>query len=270
MIRTFYQDDIINRLAAIITYGIDSGYSYKSIEEHIVNSTFVNDLENNQYDIESKIETIVESTYHIKLDKEADISFRGLFFAESYFKLFIHYNRSFEYLFLYWPLSLFVEKYGVYHEMDFSNLKKDFELERQKTTLIRKLSSERGIKLTEVSKLTGINDNTIDRYSRDDNNLIGVSHENIYKLSTLFGVKQNIFISNIAVYMDQSIYLFDKSNEDYRNYLGYYFASFYDKRINELDFKYDNAKKCFTSKNNLRLVVVADSFTNESYELLAD
>lgn len=263
MIKTFYQEDIINRLAAIITYGLNEEYSCKAIEEHIISSPFINALENNEYDIESKIEVIVEQTYNVSFsNKQVDISFKGLYFAESYFRLFIYYNKSFEYLFLYWPLSKFKERYSVYHEMDFSNLRKDFESRVKETTLIRKLAYDRKIKLIEISKLTGINKNTIDKYSRDDKFLFGASHDNIYKLSLLFGVKENIFVSNLAIYLDQSIYLFDKRNKDYRNYLGFYFANYFDKRINEIDFMYDRNNNCFKSKQGIRLVVISDSLPN--------
>ena len=269
MIKTFYQEDIVNRLGAIITYGLNKGYSYRSIEEHIIHSSFVNDLENNEYNIESKIERIVGDTFNVSM-VDADISFKGLYFAESYFRLFLYYNKSFEYLFLYWPLSSFDEKYGIYHEMDFSNLRNDFEKEVKKTTLLRKLSLDREIKLTEISKLTGINENTVVRYSRDDRYLYSASYENIYKLSTLFNVKENIFISNLAVYMDQSIYLFDKSNKVYRDYLGYYFANYYDKRINEDNYTYDKEKGIFVSDRGVKLIVIADLFDNISIERIND
>lgn len=269
MIKTFYQEDIINRLAAIITYGLNEGYSYKTIEEHIVSSSFVNALEDNEYDNAIKIEAVVVSTYNVSLGKEeADISFKGLFIAESYFKLFLCFNKSFEYLFLYWPISSFIERYGIYHEMDFSNLRKDFESKVKDTTLLRKLAQDRRLKLTEISKLTGINENTIDKYSRDDKYLYGASHDNIYKLSKLFSVKENIFIPNLAVYLDQSIYLFDKRNQDYRNYLGFYFANFFDSRINEIDFVYDRNNNCFNSTKGIRLIVVADILDNLSQNKL--
>lgn len=52
MIKVFYQNDIIDRLAAIFTYGLNNGYSYETIEERIISSPFVNNLEKNEYDIE--------------------------------------------------------------------------------------------------------------------------------------------------------------------------------------------------------------------------
>lgn len=262
MIKTFYQEDIINRLAAIITYGLNEEYSYKSIEERIVSSPFINALENNEYNIELKIEKAVDMTYCVSLTTQADISIKGLFLAESYIKLFFYYNRSFEYIFLYWPISCFLERYSIYHEMDFSNLRRDFESRIKETTLLKRLAQERQIKLIEISKLTGINENTIDKYSRADKYLYGASNNNVYKLAKLFNVKDNIFISNLGVYLDQSVYLFDKSNKDYRNYLGLLFASYFDNRINEINFTYDKDNDCFESNSGVKLIVIADILSN--------
>ena len=264
MIKTFYEENIINHLAAIITYGLNSSYSYKSIEEHIVRSPFVNALENNEYNIELKMEKVVETTYDVSFVTKADISIKGLFLAESYVKLFFNYNRSFEYIFLYWPLSWFIERYGIYHEMDFSNLKRDYESKIRKTPLLRKLSKERQIKLTDISARTGINGHTINKYSQDDKFLYGASNNNIYKLAKLFNVKENIFISNLLVYFDCSVYLFDKSFVDYRNCLSLFFVNFFDKRFKETDFKYDSKNRCFRTSEGIKLIVIADSLSEMS------
>lgn len=268
MIKAFYQEDIIKRFAAVFTYGINEGYSYKSIEEHITYSPFINSLENNEYNIESKIEKVVETTYGVTLDKPADISYKGLFLAESYFKLFLSVNKSFEYLFLYLPLSYLIERYVVYHEMDFSNLKNDFIAKTKEITLLKKLSTQREIKLVDVSKLTGVNDNTIKRYCKNDEYLYGVSHDNIYKLARLFKVKDNIFISSLEVYLDQSVYLVDKTNEDYRNYLGLCYANYFDSRINEMDFRYDKENSYFISGKGIKLIVIIDQLQNISVSKL--
>lgn len=267
MIKVFYQNDIIDRLAAIFTYGLNNGYSYETIEERIISSPFVNNLEKNEYDIESKIDKVVESTFG-KLVSPIDISFRGLFLGESYFRLFLHFNKSFEYLFLYWPLSNFVEKYSIYHEMDFSNLRRDFLLQTKETTLLRKLASKKQLKLVEISKLTGININTIDKYSRDDKYLYGASYSNIYKLSSLLKVKENIFLSSLEVYLDKNAFLDHESNNDYKNYLGLFFASYYDKRIGQLDFSYEKDENCFKSKNGLKVIVISDLLSNLTVEHL--
>ncbi len=262
MIKAFYQEDIINRLGAIFTYGLNKSYSFKAIEEKVVATYFIDRLENNEYDIESKIEEIVEETFNTKLNETVDISFKGLFIAESYFKLFLFFNRSFEYLFLYWPLEEFVNKYSLYHEMDFSNLRKDFDLKRQQTSLLKKLCLERNIKLSEISKLTGLNINTLKRYNESDKYLNAASYEAIHRLSSLFKVKENIFSANLNVYLDQSIYLSDKSNDDYRNYLGLYYANYFDSRINEKEATYDKKNNCFIFKDATKLKVMVEDPNN--------
>lgn len=255
MIKIFYRENIINRLAAIITFGLSKGYSYKSIEESLVCSNFINNLEKGYYDIESTNESVIEDVYKIKTDN-VDISFRGFFLAESYINLFFYINKSFEYLFLYLPLSLFDAKYEVYHEMDFSNLRNDFAYLVSKKTLLKKLSEDRKIKFTEIVKLTGINKNTIDKYNRNDKYLYSASFSNIYKLAVLFGVKTNLFASALAVYLDQSIYLFDHSFDEYRSYLGYYYANYFDKRISDSHFEFDKQNNIFKSiKNGMNIVL---------------
>ncbi len=256
MIQSFYKEDITKRLAAIITYGLNGKYSYGTIEERIVASPFVNCLEKNFYNSEESIEKVVEDAFKVALEKEADISFRALFLAESYIRLFFSVDRSFEYLFLYWDLGNFVSKYGVYHEMDFSNLMDDFLSNVHKTPLLRKLSLRKGVNLRNVARLTGISENTINKYAKDDKYLYSCSHENGYRLSTLFNVKENLFIQNIGVYLDVAIYLSDDFYKDYRNYLGFYYACYFDKKLDENDFSYDENGGCFVSKEGKVLRVL--------------
>lgn len=176
--------------------------------------------------------------------------------AESYIKLFFDFNKSFEYIFLYWPLERFANNYGVYHEMDYSNLRNDFKEAISECTLLKKLAQKVGLKITEISKLTGINANSIDKYSRSDDALYGASNNTLYTLSMLFGVKTNIFATNLSVFLDNSIYLFDKSNDTLRSFLGMYFANYFDKRISEYDFEYQKRDNIFTSKKDKTILKV--------------
>ena len=257
MIQAFYKEDITKRLAAIISYGLNGRYSCTAIEERIVASPFVNRLERNLFDPEESVEKTVEDAFEIKLGAEADISFRALFLAESYMKLFFSLNRSFEYLFLYWSLDGFLSKYGIYHEMDFSNLKEDFLSSVRRAPLLRRLSQERGIKLRDVARLSGISQNTINKYAKDDRCLYSCSQENGYRLSRLFNVKENLFVSNIGVYLDTAIYLSDDSYKDYRNYLGFYYACYFDAEMEEGDFDYDEENGRFVSNEGKMLRVLA-------------
>ena len=147
------------------------------------------------------------------------------------------------------PLSFLAEKYNVYHEMDYSAVIDDFKKEVSRTTLFKKICFKKGLKYTEISSLTGISVNTLEKYSRDDKFLFSTSYEKIYKLCNLFRVKENIFVSSLAVYMDESAYHFDKSDIKYRSYLGLYFANYFDSRVNSEKFVYDDGNKFFNSLN---------------------
>lgn len=269
MIKIFYKNDIINRLSAIITFGVSRGYSYTYIEEMVISSNFIIDLENNYYNSSLSIENVVEDTYKTKLSQKADISFKGLFIGESYIKLFFELNKSFEYLFLYWPLSFFIDKYDVFHEMDFTNLKKDFIEFSKKSPLLKKLCQKKNIKFIEVSKLTGIKLNTIHKYASNDDHLYSSSYQVIYKLSRLFNVKDNLFIKRISVYYDQSIYFSDETNIHLTNYLGMLFASYFDSRIDDEYFIYRKEQNKFYSlKDYLELTIFVKNKNDINFEWL--
>ncbi len=255
MIKSFYEDDIVKILSSLISYGLDNLYSPTSIEEHIASSFFINGLEHNEYDIETKIEDAVGTSYKKKIDSPIDISYGALFLGESYLRLFFDLNKSFEYLFLYWPISFFLERYDIYHEMDFSNLKNDFLSEIKRKPLLKALSEKRGVKLVDISRLTGISENTIDRYVRDDGYLYAASYVNVYRLSRLLDVKENVFASSLGVYLDSSAYLSYAGNDDCRNYLGMLFASYFDKRVDENSLTYDRHGNCFLFKDGKKLIV---------------
>lgn len=247
MINIDDKDNIINTLAVLLSYGFSKNYSFDEIETLISNSNFINDLEHNKYIPMLNFKLIIEDTYKTSgvVKEDLNISFISIFFAESYINLFFSMRKSFEYLFLYWPLEYFENKYHIYHEMDYLNLETDFLLKSKSINLIKILSKKKNIKLIEVSKLTGININSIDRYSRNDDYLYNASNETLYKLSTLFNVKQNIFVKKLNVCFDKSSYFQHIEFIDIRNHLGLYFAKYMDKRLNDFNFIYNSEKNIF-------------------------
>jgi len=260
MINVIYKEDIIRCLASLISYGINNNYSYSFIEENILCSSFINNLENNKFDINKSYEEYINEIYGINILK-ADISYKALFISESYINLFFNSNKSFEYIFLYWPLDIFIGKYNIYHEMDYSNLESDFYNIIKKEPLLKRLAKVKGIYLKDISKLTSININTINKYARDDKYINNASINNIYKLAKLFNVKENIFILNIGVYLDDSIYLNSNYYIKYRNYLGFYYASYFDKRIIEEEYKYDDINHQFKSlinNKNIKILILKE------------
>ena len=117
----------------------------------------------------------------------------------------------------------------------------------------------KGIKITELSKLIGLKLNTLKKYSVSDDYLFGASYETIHLLAFVLNVKENIFAQKLGVYLDNTIYLFDETNRDFRNYLGLMYANYYDGRIKEEHFRYNKNNNYFVSqKDNLKLLVLAD------------
>ena len=265
MIKFYYEEDLTILLGVLFTYGLNHNYSCKAIEERILKSSLINELELNRFDPFLSEEKVVSDTYGVNVS-EADLDIDCLFYAQSYLKLFFHQRKSFEYLFLYWPLEHFVDKYAVYHEMDYTNLERDFLKRTKNEPLLKKLCIERDIQITEASKLTGINLNTLKKYSRDDKQLYGATHQNIYRLSMLFGVKENIFAERLLVFFDEEALFSNVLFKDVKNALGFFFACYYDKRIKEVDFKYDEKNDEYISKGPLKLVVLSPDAKDFSFE----
>ena len=267
MIRILDEEQIIETFASILTYGLNKGLSSSLIEEHILKSQFINDLEDNKFDNKLKDKVILESIYKENII-EVDISFLSLFIAESYIRLFFDLNKSFAYLFLYWPLDQFIFKFDIYHEMDYSSLKIDFMERVHNTSLLKALIKSRHLKLNDVGKLTSININTLDKYMRSDKYLYAASYANIYKLAKLFNVKENIFIESLDVYYDDSSFSYDDEHNEFISKLGFYFASYFDKRVDNFSFTYQKEKNIFIDfKNGYKLIVKS---LNDKIDYLGD
>ena len=67
MIKTINVDELIKRLAAVITFGMQHFYSEKVMEEKIANSPLINNLEKGQFVYNESLEKCIEDTYKIKL-----------------------------------------------------------------------------------------------------------------------------------------------------------------------------------------------------------
>ena len=83
----------------------------------------------------------------------------------------------------------------------------------------------------------------------------------IYKSGdiVLFKIKENTFIKELPVYIDTSIYLFDDSNRDLKNYLGFYFANYYDTRISNKVFVYYKDENTFFAPDgefNIKVIAI--------------
>lgn len=256
MIESKSEKSIIATLSALFSYGLNNRYSYNSVEEYIANSSFINELENCRF-ISPEIGTLCKEVYHLGNEVVSiDVDFESRFYAEVYLYLFFKMQKSFEYLFLYMPLSDLVNNYEALHTADYSKVESVIEERIKNKKLLNRLADKRKIKLTELSSLTGININTIKKYAYSDEKLFSASIENIALLSFALNVKENIFFEHLYVFIDNGAYRFDKTDNNYRNYLGLLFASYYDARIIFTDFRYDKENNIFISKKDKTIIKV--------------
>lgn len=272
MLKLYNKEQIINNLASILTYGIDECYSFKSIQERLIKSNFINNLENEIYNEYLTDTDLIWDVFNINSNiKYVNTRFKHLYFANTYINIFFKFQKSFEFMFLYLPLSLLDEKYDVYHEMDDSQIYEYFNRLINEETLLRKLSKEKSLSLINISNLTNISIDTLKRYSLNNKHLYSASSSNIYKLSRLLNVKYNIFIESIDIYLDSSIYKFTYKNGSHLKNLGFNYSKYYDpmfnkdnpnlvvKRIDNNDFDINEIKKD-VSENDYLIIFHAGNY----------
>ena len=73
MINSYFKEDIVKHLASIIDYGIISRYSFRGIEELIIKSSFVDELEKNYFDSNRSIDQNI-TRYCRQVDTSAAVA----------------------------------------------------------------------------------------------------------------------------------------------------------------------------------------------------
>lgn len=136
MINVNHLDLLTSLFSSIFYYGLKEGYSSTSIQERILNSKYIDELEKgNDFFLLEKSETfVIESIYERKIEEEALFANTSLslWLAEIYIALFFKFNKSFSYLFLYLRLKEAINLYPIYHELDISELIEYFKNQSEK------------------------------------------------------------------------------------------------------------------------------------------
>ena len=254
MIEAGFLSSIEQALGYLFEYGLTYRYSFEAIEEHVVSSSLIKGLENNDFDANLIPEHYVYEAYDIKECPRMELSFQALYLAESYLKLFFKTRRSFSCLFLYLPLSDFLEHY-IFHEMDFSHLLSFFQEQVGETTLLKKLSQQKKIKISELAIISGINIHTLRKFAEDDAHLFAAPLSSLYALSCALECDLTLFVPKLNVFVDEGAYDFDRKG-DYRKYFGLKLAQFFDTRVRAKGYVYDDAQDLFLTPKGERIIVV--------------
>lgn len=269
MNKSYNLDKTIDFISQIFQFGFDAEFSFEHIQDEFVHSLLCTQIENNDdsfiYDIEKYSSDLFDGQVNFK----SSSGLRAYFLAEAYVKLFYKFQKSFEYLFIYLPLSFLYEKYDVYHEMDISMVYDLFASLEKEETLLNILIKKKKINKEQLSLLTGISLASIKFYTLKNDNLFNASNLNIYLLSRVFDVKDNLFVPSLGIYLDSSSYQFDKINKIYRDYFAFYLLCFYSKKIKEKDYTYDKKLNLFVNKNSKNKIFInLDYIINDNSTLL--
>ncbi len=188
--------DIFARMFVI---GIQNKINLYSFSSALERSEFVNCIEKDTYSelFNQPLEDIFYSITENKVEKDESYGiYNDAYWAgKCYFDLHTTLNKTFAYLFLKLPIDKMLDLYPVYHEMDFSSLVEYFKQIEEETTILKTLCEEKKVTLTEVSKKTGININTLRKYYRSDVSLYKAEFQNIAKIVEYFDTTFLLFIN---------------------------------------------------------------------------
>ena len=188
--------DIFARMFVI---GIQNKINLYSFSAMLERSEFVSSIEKEEYTelYNEPLENIFYSITDNKIEKDTSYGIYNdaYWVGECYFKLHLTLNKSFAYLFLKLPIEKMLDLYPVYHEMDFSSLVEYFKQIEEDTTILKILCDEKKVSLTEVSRKTGININTLRKYYRSDVALYKAEFQNIAKIVEYFDTTFILFIN---------------------------------------------------------------------------
>lgn len=219
------------------------------VEEKIIKSTFFDNLENGYLSFNKQlIEKEIAGILGLAVQDITTDLFSGdcFWLGEFYISLLFKYQKSFSFLFNYFPIDEAFGIFKIYHEMDNSQFYQLFEKRVKEKSLFSLLLAKNNLSLDEISLLSGINKNSIMKYASDNSFLFGAGFDNIYKLSSIFNVPLKTFVKNLNIYTDSSRFQFDKENTKYRLYFIYYLLSYFQPTIRKGNYKFDEQNNCFT------------------------
>ena len=188
--------DIFARMFVI---GVQNKINLYSFSSALERSEFVNCIEKDTYSelFNQPLEDIFYSITENKIEKDGSYGIYNdaYWCGYQYFELHKSLHKPFSFIFLKLPLAKMIELYLIYHEMDFSSLVEYFKQIEEETTILKTLCEEKKVTLTEVSKKTGININTLRKYYRSDVSLYKAEFQNIAKIVEYFDTTFLLFIN---------------------------------------------------------------------------
>lgn len=185
--------EYVDLLERVLSYGYNFNYSTKAIERLISYSSFFQSLENNykkdpiisEKNLLTSIYPELEDVYFFRVD----VFNQTLWASESYLRILNETKLTFECIFLYLPINMMYKYFDIYHEMDFSQIIKEFYRLYDSRSVIDILCENYGYSLKDVSNKTGIPYNSLLSLKLRKRDIKNTNVSDVYLLSRLFNVR---------------------------------------------------------------------------------
>ena len=185
--------DYIDVVERVLAFAYVRKIYLKHVEHQISYSSFFQGLEKDNY-VNNRYILGEELTFEIFPEVIHDFSdvpsfVQTTWVSQVLLQLQVHSKLTFEAIFTYMSLETIYKCFYLYHEMDFSQMNKRFDEERNKCSVLARLLKQRKLKMTVLSKATGIPYITLVGLKSGKQNIKKTSFETVYKLASYFHVR---------------------------------------------------------------------------------
>lgn len=200
----YLADDYLEKYTEVLCYLIERAvfeeYSFDVIEKAIAYSPMINELERSNVTTIafSSIEKNYKDIFPYRDNPHFVSNIYGIYgwISETYIKLFLELNITFETLFIIFPIKKMIELYPLYHEMSFSQLL-DLVKEIVPYSYLDNIMKNRHYSNNDLANSTGLSVATINalRYNKRDINK--AEGNKLIKISRALSVKMESLLTNI-------------------------------------------------------------------------
>lgn len=267
MINKINREHYESKLAIFINNVFNNNLEKDKLDEIVSNSIICSNLEGDKEDFLSLTNKDIFS-YSVQGGNAIisdEYSLVTLWISKVYINLFIKYKKSFEFIMAYMPIKEMTYLYTSYHDGNMEAIEKLFIRRSNETPLLKILIKRNDLSLNQLSAKTGINYNTLDKYSRNNSYLSSASYENIYKISRVLHVKENIFINNLIVSITEEAV--NKENNFLMDQIILYTLMYNDVTLAKVNYEHDSNENVFLSKKD-KLFIAYPENQNDLERLL--
>lgn len=197
-----YLTKYIDTFGYVISRSIEENYSLQYIENMISHSRFIEEIE------QSNITTIAfsssEKIYHDVFPLRDN---PGYFYdpynqygwiSNIYIHLFLHYQITFELMFMIFPIQKMLELYKLYHEMDLKQIYSLFE-ETVQYSYLDNILKYKHISVSELSDKSGISFGTINALRYNKRDISKLESQKLFKISKALNIKMTSLLTSLEL-----------------------------------------------------------------------